>query len=57
MAFAEKRGEWYRIVFPYWGKKYRQTLDAGDERLAIPEKISVAATTGRDCYAIQRCSG
>jgi hypothetical protein len=34
MAFAEKRGDWYRIVFRFGGKRYRQTLDTGDEAVA-----------------------
>ena len=34
MAFAEKRGDWYRIVFRFQGKRYRQTLDTADESVA-----------------------
>ena len=34
MAFAEKRGDRYRIVFRFGGKRYRQTLDTGDEAVA-----------------------
>lgn len=34
MAFAEKRGGWYRIVFRFGGRRYRQTLGTGDQSVA-----------------------
>ena len=31
MAFAQKRGEWYRVVFHYNGKRYRKCLKTQNE--------------------------
>ncbi len=44
MAFAEKRGEWYRIVFRYNGKRYRQTLDTEDPTVADSAVCGVKRT-------------
>jgi integrase len=44
MAFAEKRGEWYRIVFRYNGKRYRQTLDTDDPTVADSAVCGVKRT-------------
>lgn len=44
MAFAEKRGEWYRIVFRLNGKRYRQTLDTDDPTIADSAVCGVKRT-------------
>src|SRR5438477_9436577 len=34
MAFAQKRGEWYRVVFHFNGKRYRKCLKTQNEEAA-----------------------
>src|SRR5437762_10910375 len=34
MAFAEKRGDWFRIVFRFGGTRYRHTLKTNDAEVA-----------------------
>jgi integrase len=34
MAFAQKRGDWYRLVFSYGGKKYRSSLKTKSAEVA-----------------------
>lgn len=34
MAFAEKRGDWYRVVFRLGGKRYRHNLKTEERAVA-----------------------
>ncbi len=44
MAFVERRGDWFRLIFKYGGRRFTHSLHTQDEKLAATLKGSVEKT-------------